>query len=81
LKLENQVVELRHAPAWQLVHPGSKAGALIRALAWLGPERASRALDAVREKLSDEERNAVMATRRMLPAWMAQQVGRIVPHV
>lgn len=80
LQLEKQVVELRHAPAWQLAHPGSKAGALIRALAWLGPERASGELDAVREKLSEEERNAVMATRRMLPAWMARQVGRLVPH-
>ena len=44
LKLGAQVVELRHVPAWQLVLPGRPAGAAIRALAWLGPKRASEAL-------------------------------------
>jgi Family of unknown function (DUF6088) len=33
LKLGQQVIELRHAPAWQLVLPGRPAGAAIRALA------------------------------------------------
>lgn len=80
LRLGNQVVELRHAPAWQLVLPEGKAGALIRALAWLGPENASSAVDSVRAKLSEAERSAAVAMRRMLPAWMAQQVGRLVPN-
>src|SRR6266568_7636728 len=33
LTLGSQVVELRHAPAWQLTHPGRASGDAIRALA------------------------------------------------
>ena len=80
LKLGNQVVELRHAPAWQLALPGRKAGALIRALAWLGPEQASHAIESVRGKLPESERSAVVELRRMLPTWLAQQVSRLAHH-
>jgi hypothetical protein len=81
LQLGNQVVELRHAPAWQLVLPGRPAGDLIRALAWLGPEHASSAIEAVRGTLSESERNAAIELRRMLPTWMAQQVSKLVPPI
>ena len=80
LKLGNQVVELRHAPAWQLVLPGSPAGALVRALAWLGPEKAGQAIDTVGGRLSDREKAAVLELRRLLPTWMAQQVSRLAPR-
>ena len=80
LKLGNQVVELRHAPAWQLALPGRKAGAVIRALAWLGPEQANHAIEAMRGRLPESERNAILELRRMLPTWMAQQVSRLVSH-
>lgn len=39
LKLGAQTVELRHAPARQLISPGRSAGDVVRALAWLGPAR------------------------------------------
>jgi hypothetical protein len=80
LKLGNQIVELRHAPAWQLALPGRKAGALIRALAWLGPEQASHAIEAVRGRLPESEQNAVVELRRMLPTWMAQLVSKLASH-
>lgn len=80
LKLGKQVVELRHAPAWQLALPGRPAGALIRALAWMGPEHASNVIEAVRGKLTDSERNAIVDLRRTLPTWMAQQVSKLVSH-
>jgi hypothetical protein len=80
LKLGNQIVELRHAPAWQLALPGRKAGTVIRALAWLGRERAGSAIEAVRGQLSASERNAVAGLRGMLPTWMAQQVSKLAPH-
>lgn len=80
LKLGNQVIELRHAPAWQLALPGRKAGALIRALAWLGPEQARHAIEAVRGGLPESERNAAVELRRMLPAWLAEQVSWLVNH-
>lgn len=81
LRLGNQVLELRHAPAWQLALPGRKAGALVRALAWLGPGQAGQAIEAVRGRLPASERNAVVELRRMLPTWMAQQVSRLASHV
>ena len=80
LTLGNQLVELRHAPAWQLALPGRKAGALIRALAWLGPKQASHAIETVCGRLPESERNAVVQLRRILPTWMAQQVSRLASH-
>jgi len=77
LKLGAQVVELRHVPAWQLVLPGSPAGAAIRALAWLGPKRASEALRTLQRKLSPSELRAVVGARGRLPTWMAQEVSAL----
>lgn len=80
LKLGSQVVELCHAPVWQLALPGRKGGALIRALAWLGPEQAGNAIEAVRGKLLESERSAVLELRRILPTWLAEQVSRLAHH-
>ncbi|MBN9662126.1 MAG: type IV toxin-antitoxin system AbiEi family antitoxin domain-containing protein [Acidobacteria bacterium] len=80
LKLGNQIIELRHAPAWQLALPGRKGGALIRAMAWLGPAQADFAVEAARSKLPESELNAVVELRRMLPTWMAQQVSKLAAH-
>ena len=77
LKLGKQVVELRHAPAWQLALPGRAAGSAIRALAWIGPEHAGNVIEALRGKLAPSERIALVDLRRMLPTWMAQQVSRL----
>ena len=35
MKLGRQVVELRHAPSWQLILGNRPAGEAVRALAWL----------------------------------------------
>jgi len=78
LQLGAQVIELRHVPAWQLVLLGRPAGAAIRALAWLGPERASEALRTLQRKLPPTELQAVVAARAGLPTWMAQEVSALV---
>ncbi len=44
MSLGKQIVELRHAPRWQLTMAHRPAGQAVRALAWLGPERAESAL-------------------------------------
>ena len=80
LKLGKQIVELRHAPAWQLALPGRPAGGVIRALAWMGPENASSAIEAVRSQLTELERNAIVELRRLLPTWMAQQVSKLASN-
>ena len=81
LKLGAQNVELRHAPVWQLIFPGRAAGDVVRALAWLGPEKAREALRTLRAKLPPSEINEVAAARARLPTWMAQEVSAlVVPH-
>jgi hypothetical protein len=77
LQLGAQVIELRHVPAWQLVLLGRPAGAAIRALAWLGPKRASEALRTLQRKLPPTELQAVVAARAGLPTWMAQEVSAL----
>jgi hypothetical protein len=77
LRLGAQTVELRHAPPWQLLLPQRRAGEALRALAWLGPEHAADALQALLRKLSRSELHELAAVRPRLPTWMAQQVSAI----
>jgi hypothetical protein len=80
LKLGAQTVEFRHAPTWQLIFPGRAAGDAVRALAWLGPENARAALQALRNKLPATEMQEVVSARGRLPTWMAQEVSALVPY-
>ncbi len=80
LTLGKQVIELRHAPAWQLALPGRPAGRVIRALAWMGPEHAGNAIEAVRSQLTESELSAIVGLRRLLPTWMAQQVSKLASN-
>ncbi len=68
-------VELRHAPRWQLVAPHRKAGQVVRALAWLGPEEVEDGLDAVFPKLSAEDKDELSAARAVMPHWMAEPLS------
>lgn len=77
LKLGAQVVELRHAPSWQLLMPARPAGHALRALAWLGPKHAAEALRTLGRKLSKAELREIAAARSRLPTWMAQEVSTL----
>jgi Family of unknown function (DUF6088) len=77
LKFGAQTVELRHAPAWQLLFPNRPAGEVLRALAWLGRERAEEGLRVLEQKLPRAEIDELLAMRRQMPAWMAQEVTRL----
>lgn len=68
-------VELRHAPRWQLSAPHRKAGQVIRALAWLGPEEVVDGLDAVLPSLSAEDLDELSAARAVMPIWMAEPLS------
>ncbi len=68
LKFGKTAVELRHAPRWQLLASHRKAGNVIRALAWLGPQETDDSLDAVLPALSPEELNELANARAVLPA-------------
>ena len=80
LKLGAQTVEFRHAPIWQLIFPGRAAGEVVRALAWLGPEKAGEAIQKLRAKLSASELMEVAAARARLPTWMAQEISALIAH-
>jgi Family of unknown function (DUF6088) len=78
LKLGAQMVELRHAPVWQLIFPGRAAGEVVRALAWLGPKKAGAAIHKLRAKLPVSELQEVASARARLPTWMAHEISALV---
>lgn len=80
LKLGAQTIEFRHAPLWQLILPGRAAGEAIRALAWLGPDKAAEAIRKLRAKLPLSERKEIASARSLLPTWLAQEVSMLVMH-
>jgi hypothetical protein len=80
LKLGAQMVELRHAPLWQLIFPGRAAGEVVRALAWLGPEKAGDAILKLRGKLPASELKEVTSARSRLPTWMAREVSALMDY-
>lgn len=70
LQLGRQLVELRHAPAWQL-RPGL-VGQALRALAWLGPHAAPEALPRLERLLGPEEMGALRRAAPRRPLWLAR---------
>ena len=68
------------AHRWQLAAPHRKAGDVIRALAWLGPEEVEDGLEAVLPTLRDEDRDELSAARATMPSWMAQPVSARLSH-
>lgn len=77
LHLGGREVELRHAPAWQLVMARRAAGAAVRALSWGGPERAREFVIALRARLSASDVGELLAVRSRLPTWMAREVSTL----
>jgi hypothetical protein len=75
LKLGAQFVELKHAPRWQLAMAGQPAGEAVRALAWLGPSRASQALTFLKSKLPAQVLAEIAQSRATLPEWLAKTVS------
>ena len=74
LKIGQQSVELRHAPNWQLSMGGRPAGEVVRALAWLGPEKAKSAVGDLKRKLPQSVFGEVVAGASQYPSWLAKTV-------
>lgn len=75
LMLGHQVVELQHAPHWQLTLGDRPSGQALRALAWLGPDKAETALPAIKRALPPAAFNELVAAVSLLPQWLARHVG------
>ena len=78
LVLDGAEVDIRRAPKWMLLLGATLAGAVIRALAWLGEAHVSGATEKLRELLSPSDWQALSTVRYLLPSWMAQAIGREV---
>jgi hypothetical protein len=52
----------------------------VRALAWLGPEKAGEAIRKLRTKLPPSELKEVASARARLPTWMAQEISALMTH-
>jgi hypothetical protein len=80
LTFGTQIVELRHAPRWQLSLAGRPAGDAIRALAWLGRRRSRAMTSKLGRALSPQTLTELSAARGRLPTWLAQQISTLVQH-
>jgi hypothetical protein len=76
MNLGKQIVELRHAPPWQLALAHKPAGEAVRALAWLGPAKAEVALKTLKRKLPSSTFSELVAAAPQLPTWLARSVGK-----
>jgi hypothetical protein len=79
-RLGKQVVEFKHAPRWQLTLANRHAGAVVRALAWVGPKAAEQALRTVSQKLTSAEVRELKSAAASLPTWLAKPVSELVLH-
>ena len=77
MSLGKQVIELRHAPRWQLTLAHRPAGEAVRALAWLGPEKAEDALKTLKRKMPAGAFGELVAVASQLPTWLARSLGKI----
>lgn len=78
LRLSALIIELRHAPRWQLVAPGRPAGLAVRALASLGPHGIEESLDIIKRTLSEGDLIELAGARAILPSWIAEPVSTLV---
>jgi Family of unknown function (DUF6088) len=80
LKLGAQVVEMKHAPQWLLL-PDRAAGEAVRALFWIGEQRAPEALTKLKRKLPRATLDELVALRPALPAWLSRSISHtLAPH-
>ena len=75
LRFGRLIVELRHASRSQLTAPHTKAGDIIRALLWLGPEEVEDHLEKLWLTLSRKDLDELATARSTMPSWMAESVS------
>lgn len=78
LNLGRQAVELRHAPRWQLALGSKTSGQAVRALAWLGPDEAPKAMQILRSKLTEMAKTELVSAAPQFPTWLARLIGKMV---
>lgn len=74
LELGTNPVEVRHAPEWQTILPNQPAGEAIRAMAYMGKERAKESAVKIRRVLGPAEWAKIKRARSRLPEWVVKAV-------
>jgi hypothetical protein len=80
LTLGQRTITLKHAPSWLLLLGPRPGGAVIRALDWLGKNQAEHIMPQLRDKITQDEWQAVAEVRCKLPDWLAKTVSRALSH-
>ena len=80
LRVGNQTVELKNAPAWHLLLADRPAGDAVRALAWVGPEKAQTALATLKQKLGPSAFRELVSVGPHLPDWLARALRQFATH-
>jgi len=76
LSVGKQRVEFQHAPPWQLLLADRPAGEAVRALAWLGPDKAETALASLKRRLGPSAFDELVSVGPRLPTWLARSVSQ-----
>jgi hypothetical protein len=76
LQLGSQVVELRKAPSWQLWGAGTREGAVLRAVDWMGPEAGPEVVGRAVSSLTPEEKERLLLGCASAPTWLAERLTR-----
>ena len=80
LRVGSQIVEFKHAPAWQFLLADRPAGDAVRALAWLGPEKAQTAIATLKRKLAPSAYEELVSVGPHLPDWLARALRQFSTH-
>lgn len=76
LAVGRTTVLLKRVPGWMTALGGSAAGDAVRALAWMGPEKAQVAAKALHTRLPDTQWASLSSIRASLPTWMAIAISK-----
>jgi len=71
------IVEVRHAPRWQTSLGNEPAGEIVRAMEWLGPERAAYVVKGLRGRIEERTLGRLLTVQSQLPEWMARSVEEL----
>lgn len=78
IQLGKLSVDLRHAPGWQLLLPGSVAGDVLRCLVSSGKSAAGSEVQRLQKVIPEAEFEALRAIAVKLPKWLAAEIRN--PH-
>lgn len=74
LVLGSNPVEVRHVPEWQTLFSGQPAGEAVRAMAYLGKEKAKHAAVRIKHAIEPSEWSKLRRNKSKFPRWVAEAI-------